>query len=184
MRPATAEGVAAVISTEPPRSRVLDVEALPHRIGPVRRIVSSQLHRWNLDPLVDTALLGVTELLANVHRHARYDKHCTVEMCLDKERLTISVTDHDPRPPRVDALSDTYATSGRGLAMLAALTDGWGSRPAHRGTGKAVWFVVRVPAAAFPPHPPSTAPPPAPGFPVTAAAPRPGRPRPVAVAAV
>lgn len=118
----------------------MELQALPSRIGQVRRIVSAQLRYWHLDPLIDRAALGVTELLTNVHQHARPDKTCTVEMELLLDRLTVSVHDHDPRLPELrDA--DPSATSGRGLAMLAAVADSWGARP-DGDSGKVVWFTL------------------------------------------
>lgn len=74
----------------------MELQALPSRIGQVRRIISAQLRYWHLDPLIDQAALGVTELLTNVHRHAQPDKTCTVEIEFLLERLTVSVHDHDP----------------------------------------------------------------------------------------
>jgi anti-sigma regulatory factor (Ser/Thr protein kinase) len=145
-----------VITTQQTRQCALELEALPKRIGQVRRIVSAHLRYWNLAPILDPALLGITELLANVHRHAEPDKHCTVELSFDEERLIVSVADHDPRPPRTGPRAGALDTSGRGLAMLEALTDGWGSRPDECGSGKVVWFALRGPAS--PPAPDGTAP--------------------------
>nr|WP_203644163.1 ATP-binding protein [Streptomyces sp. SID14478] len=119
---------------------------MPSRIRQVRRIVSAQLRYWHLDPLVDLAELGVTELLTNVHRHAEPDKMCAVEIELLGDRLTVSVSDHDPRPPVVrDA--DALATCGRGLAMVASVSESWGVRPAADG-GKVVWFTLPAPSPA------------------------------------
>jgi hypothetical protein len=129
-----------------PRECALELEAQPHRIGQVRRIVSATLRYWTLEPLVDTALLGLTELLANVHRHAQPDKRCTVELLHAKDRLTVSVTDNDPRPPRIGSRTESLATTGRGLAMVAALSDSWGTRPTADDSGKVVWFTLREPA--------------------------------------
>lgn len=123
-------GVAAVIS-EPSRHCTVELQALPSRIGQVRRIISAQLRYWHLDPLIDQAALGVTELLTNVHRHAQPDKSCTVEIELLLERLTVSVHDHDPRLPTVREPSAS-STSGRGLALIAAVSESWGS---VRGAG-------------------------------------------------
>ncbi|MEU2390923.1 ATP-binding protein [Streptomyces sp. NPDC007369] len=81
------------------RHCVVELQALPSRIGQIRRIVSAQLRHWQLDPLIDRAALGVTELLSNVHRHAQPDKRCTVEIELRLGRLTVSVYDSDPRLP-------------------------------------------------------------------------------------
>ncbi len=121
----------------------MELQALPSRIGQVRRIVSAQLRYWHLDPLIDRAALGVTELLTNVHRHARSDKTCVVEMELLLDRLTVSVRDHDPRLPVVEdtADGDALATRGRGLAMVAAVSESWGARPDGE-SGKVVWFTL------------------------------------------
>ncbi|GAU67309.1 hypothetical protein SSP35_04_03970 [Streptomyces sp. NBRC 110611] len=117
----------------------MELQAAPARIGQVRRIVSAQLRHWHLDALVDPAALGVTELLANVHRHARPSKYCTVELCALLDQLTVSVHDEDPRLPRLRA-ADDWETCGRGLALIAALSESWGVRP--ESTGKAVWFTL------------------------------------------
>jgi anti-sigma regulatory factor (Ser/Thr protein kinase) len=121
----------------------VELQALPSRIGQVRRIVSAQLRYWHLDPLIDRATLGVTELLTNVHRHAQPDKTCTVEMELLLDRLTVSVRDNDPRLPVVGDIdaADALATCGRGLAMVAAVSESWGARP-DGDSGKVVWFTL------------------------------------------
>lgn len=124
----------------------MELQALPSRIGQVRRIVSAQLRYWHLDSLIDRAALGVTELLTNVHLHARPDKTCTVELELLLDRLTVSVRDHDPRLPVVDD-ADPLATRGRGLAMVAAMSDSWGARP-DGDSGKVVWFTLPTAAPA------------------------------------
>lgn len=132
----------------------MELQALPSRIGQVRRIVSAQLRYWHLDPLIDRAALGVTELLTNVHQHAQPDKTCTVEIELLLDRLMVSVRDHDPRLPVVadiDAVdakdADTLATCGRGLAMVAAVSESWGVRPDGE-SGKVVWFALPTPVPA------------------------------------
>lgn len=131
----------------------MELQALPSRIGQVRRIVSAQLRYWHMDPLIDRAALGVTELLSNVHRHARPDKSCTVELELLVDRLTVSVRDHDPRLPVVPDAVDApdiapLATCGRGLAMVAAMSESWGARP-DGDNGKVVWFTLPAPSVAL-----------------------------------
>lgn len=126
--------------SQPSRHCTVELQALPSRIGQVRRIISAQLRYWHLDPLIDPAALGVTELLTNVHRHAHPDKTCTVDVELLLDRLTVSVHDHDPRLPTVHD-ADSSATHGRGLALVAAVSESWGVRP--RGdAGKVVWFTL------------------------------------------
>ncbi|MGJ5892821.1 ATP-binding protein [Streptomyces sp. V2] len=162
--------------SNPNRHCTVELQALPARIGQVRRIVTAHLRYWQLDPLIDRAALGVTELLANVHRHARPDKTCVVEMELLLGQLTVSVRDHDPRLPVVtgpDDLDDidALATCGRGLAMVAAVSESWGAR-SEGEDGKVVWFTL---SAAGPVSPPAKVMPPA-----DLAAPHPAAPHPVA----
>ncbi|MFF9011894.1 ATP-binding protein [Streptomyces sp. NPDC014870] len=140
--------------SEPSRHCTVELQALPSRIGQVRRIVSAHLRYWHLDALIDHAALGVTELLTNVHRHAQPDKMCTVEIELLLDRLTVSVHDHDPRIPHVDGRAglphpddvDECATSGRGLAIIEAVSESWGIRP--HDTGKVIWFTLPAPTPA------------------------------------
>ncbi|MCJ0875476.1 ATP-binding protein [Streptomyces sp. AP-93] len=142
------------------RHCVVELQALPLRIGQIRRIVSAQLRHWQLDPLIDRAALGVTELLSNVHRHAQPDKTCTVEIELRLGRLTVSVYDSDPRLPMLRdsgaagacgaarpadvAPVDALETSGRGLALVEALSEAWGARRQDDCPGKVVWFSLRA----------------------------------------
>ncbi|WP_240134687.1 ATP-binding protein [Streptomyces sp. MUM 178J] len=167
--------------SQPSRHCTVELQALPSRIGQVRRIISAQLRYWHLDSLIDHAALGVTELLTNVHRHAQPDKLCRVELKLLRGVLRVSVRDHDPRLPvphggvgtglgsradvdtggaagvegrggtrgRGDA--DPFATSGRGLALIEAMSESWGARPDGED-GKVVWFTL-----AAPPPPPLAA---------------------------
>ncbi|WEH43240.1 ATP-binding protein [Streptomyces sp. NBC_01218] len=138
--------------SEPSRHCTVELQALPSRIGQVRRIMSAQLRHWHLDPLIDRAALGVTELLTNVLRHAEPDKSCTVDIELLLDRLTVSVHDRDPRLPTVN-VAETFATSGRGLALIAAFSESWGVRPGGEA-GKVVWFTLTTPstgAKALPP---------------------------------
>lgn len=145
------------------RHCVVELQALPLRIGQIRRIVSAQLRHWQLDPLIDRAALGVTELLSNVHRHAQPDKTCTVEIELRLGRLTVSVYDSDPRLPMLRDSGaagasgasgaarpagvppvDALETSGRGLQLVEALSEAWGARQQDDRAGKVVWFSLRA----------------------------------------
>ncbi|MFD6191193.1 ATP-binding protein [Streptomyces sp. NPDC060275] len=139
--------------THPSRHCTVELQALPSRIGQVRRIVSAQLRYWHMDLLIDRAVLGVTELLTNVHLHARPDKTCTVEIELLLDRLTVSVRDHDARLPVVDD-AEPLATCGRGLAMVAAMSESWGARPDGE-SGKVVWFTLPTAVTAAPVTAPS-----------------------------
>lgn len=173
----------------------MEVQVLPERIGQVRRIVSAQLRYWHLDQLIEAVALGVSELLTNVYLHAESDKRCTVDLVWVLDQLTVSVHDGDAREP-VPPGSDPLATHGRGLALVAAVSQSWGVRSADGG--KTVWFALpaartapgagrgRAPAAARPRPPADGGParrsapdrrsPRTPGSPLPAPGTRPPRP--------
>ncbi|MEV0778916.1 ATP-binding protein [Streptomyces sp. NPDC050428] len=136
--------------SQPSRQCTVQLQALPSRIRQVRRIVSAQLRYWQLDPLIDQAALGVTELLTNVHRHAQPDKTCTVDIKLLLDRLTVAVHDHDPRLPTVKE-ADPLDMCGRGLALIQAVSESWGVRP-EGDAGKVIWFTLPAPSTAAPPR--------------------------------
>lgn len=137
--------------SQPSRQCTVELQALPSRIRQVRRIVSAQLRYWQLDPLIDQAALGVTELLTNVHRHAQPDKMCTVDIKLLLDRLTVSVHDHDPRLPTIKE-ADPLDVCGRGLALIEAVSESWGVR-AEGDAGKVIWFTLPALSAAPPRNP-------------------------------
>lgn len=56
--------------------------------------------------------------------------------------------DNDPRLPVVQD-AEPFATCGRGLAMVAAVSESWGVRP-HGESGKVVWFTLPASSAAVP----------------------------------
>jgi anti-sigma regulatory factor (Ser/Thr protein kinase) len=105
--------------------------------GAARTWVGATLADWEVHgDVVDTAVLGVNELVTNALLHARSTSR--VELDLDDQRLLVLVTDTGlgPAPEQQDA--DPTAMRGRGLLLVEALTDAWGSEQTSRGT--TVWF--------------------------------------------
>ncbi|MFE7124872.1 SpoIIE family protein phosphatase [Streptomyces sp. NPDC057617] len=105
----------------------------PQSAGTARKFVGEQLAAWHLDELVTTTELLVSELIANVVRHARGPVrlrllHCTALVC--------EVYDGSPTTPRIRRASETDE-GGRGLQMVAALSEHWGIR--YTGSGKCIW---------------------------------------------
>ena len=89
------------------------------------------------DRLDDVALI-TSELATNAVHHARSAFMLSVRD-LPGPRLRISVSDDDDRPPHQVA-ARPGALSGRGLAMVASLSDSWGVQT--RDHGKTVWAEV------------------------------------------
>jgi hypothetical protein len=88
--------------------------------------------------LIECAVLGVDELVANVCRHAQTP--LVVDIGMDAEgSVRIDVTDLSPTPP-VRRTAGDEAVDGRGLTLLDACGQ-WGLAPTtNSGGGKTVWF--------------------------------------------
>ncbi|MEU9379958.1 ATP-binding protein [Streptomyces sp. NPDC048279] len=81
--------------------------------------------------------LLASELIANAVLYT--DAPCDVAVTRTDERLRVEVTDTDPfLPSAVEAGPDEE--SGRGLLLVNALADAWGTRP--EPNGKTTWFEI------------------------------------------
>jgi hypothetical protein len=94
--------------------------------------------------LVDSAQLGVSELVTNALLHGEPPVEVRLRGTRDHPR--IEVTDRSPVPPRVprrifdDADGDLIPTFGRGLSLVAMMSARWGADLDHDRAGKSVWF--------------------------------------------
>jgi len=115
--------------------------ATPEGVRDARRWVRSVLAPVHDEP-VATAELVVTELGANVARHTS-DADFLVEVDDDHVRrlIHLSVSDGMDTDLRVTA-AEGDAESGRGLAIIEALSARWGVE--RTGTGKRVWVELRA----------------------------------------
>ncbi|MFI1801722.1 PAS domain S-box protein [Streptomyces sp. NPDC020379] len=105
-----------------------------------RRFVAEALTTWNCSEALDDARLLTSEVLTNALSHAAGPIQLRVRRSIDA--LTIEVTDHNPQPPQL-RLTEEGDESGRGLLLVDALADSWGTRPLDRG--KTIWFTLRLP---------------------------------------
>ncbi|MFD4693128.1 ATP-binding protein [Streptomyces sp. NBC_00683] len=96
---------------------------------------------------VDAILLSVSELITNAHVHAHSDAQLVLTW--DSRCLHVSVHDSDPVPPAQQP-EDHTTTSGRGLAIVDALADGWATHP--QASGKTITACFVPPGAPKPPH--------------------------------
>nr|WP_137994680.1 ATP-binding protein [Streptomyces vilmorinianum] len=107
-----------------------------HSAGHMRRILRIFLSRWGLDHLSDASALALTELVANVVRHVP-GRRCTVLILREPHGLRVEVADGMPGPLYAKA-AVPLAESGRGLALVEAVTERWGVESSDGG--KTVWF--------------------------------------------
>jgi anti-sigma regulatory factor (Ser/Thr protein kinase) len=87
--------------------------------------------------VLDEAELLVSELATNAVLHGAPPVTVRVE-CDGSVGLCVSVTDHDPHPPR-ELAAGPDDESGRGITLVDLISDRWGVHQ-HLGDGKEVWF--------------------------------------------
>ncbi|WP_431683226.1 ATP-binding protein [Kitasatospora sp. KL5] len=91
-------------------------------------------------PEANDALLVACELLANAYRHT--PGPLCLDLDLDHETLTVSVTDASTRPPVVRPYRP-QEPHGHGMHIVDRLAVTWGVTPAP--SGKTVWAVLPAP---------------------------------------
>lgn len=114
----------------------------PHEASAVaecRHRVRGQLERWGLDSHALTAEMVVSELVTNVIRHT--NGTATVRLIRDRS-LTVEVSDEAPTAPHLRH-ARVQDEDGRGLLIVAALSDRWGTR--YTEDGKTVWTEESLP---------------------------------------
>jgi anti-sigma regulatory factor (Ser/Thr protein kinase) len=84
--------------------------------------------------------MGVSELVTNVLLHAATDARVTLD--LSPERLLVTVGDTGTRGAPVRTNSEPGATRGRGLGLVAEITDACGIE--RNVSGSTVWFEIRT----------------------------------------
>jgi anti-sigma regulatory factor (Ser/Thr protein kinase) len=102
-----------------------------------RRWIAQRCHQWGCDELADNAALMLTELVTNVYLHAGTD--CLIQAAYAQPTLSVAVSDENGFEVRHGAVPDS-AEDGRGLSIVAALADAWGTR--RDGGSKRVWFAL------------------------------------------
>lgn len=80
------------------------------------------------------------EVVANAVVHGPEHGRVRVTVRIDPRGVRVGVTDESPARPRVQHPAPT-AVSGRGMALVEALSRSWGV-DVHDGEGKTVWFLV------------------------------------------
>jgi hypothetical protein len=105
----------------------------PRAAGEARRHVREQLALWGLDHLAMTTELLASELVGNVVRHAKGPLQLRL---LYSAELVCEASDGSLTMPRIRRASD-MDEGGRGLQLIAALSQRWGTR--YTPTGKCIW---------------------------------------------
>ncbi|GAA4577223.1 ATP-binding protein [Micromonospora coerulea] len=137
VRPDCAEATALAGAAAAPRLRAR-LEPVAEACRRARELVADACGRWNIPELTGPASLVLTELVANVVRHAGTPMQVTVT--LRRPYLQVAVADGSRRAARAVTGRDARAEGGRGLMLVRELTQRWGSAPT--GDGKVVWAML------------------------------------------
>jgi len=116
-----------------------------------RDLVARTCLDWECSAQVGAATLVISELVTNAMLHAGTDLSVSLARCGPWMRL--AVRDANSRTPQPQ-LVDTSQVSGRGMLLVAAVSEAWGVLPTSDG-GKVVWAVL--PAGARAAQHPTTA---------------------------
>ncbi|MEV3987415.1 ATP-binding protein [Streptomyces sp. NPDC049837] len=121
----------------------------PRSAGQARRFVRATLASWSLPSLVPDMTLVVSELVTNAVRHALVPSSPPLEhpVWLGLFRypgaVVCAVSDPSSVPPRPRDADDAEG-SGRGLALVGALSESWSWERAPL-RGKTVWATLSLP---------------------------------------
>ena len=123
----------------------IELEGDPRAASAVRRFLREQLGSWDVDEdTIVSAELCASELVNNVIMHARSAFQLNVH--LEERALTVTVRDVGRgSPPAGDHHSpvqddDSMRVFGRGLTLIDAIADRWGSD--RDASGPIAWFVL------------------------------------------
>jgi anti-sigma regulatory factor (Ser/Thr protein kinase) len=116
----------------------VSLPANPRSVAEARRLLRTALD-GHQPAAVEDAILMISELVTNAVRHTR--DVLLVLVTIHHDTLRVDVTDNNPTMP-VAPDHEHNATSGRGLAIVEALADQWGSTPT--ADGKTIWFEISL----------------------------------------
>ena len=110
------------------------------------RFLRDLLATWQVgDEVLDSAELCLSELVTNAVVHAGTSSVLTVE--LEQDLLKVAVRDRGAGEiPNLVEDEDPLKVFGRGLQLVDALADRWGTEQDESGTTS--WFALRVERAA------------------------------------
>lgn len=113
----------------------------PESAAVARRLVRTALIAWGLEEHIDDAMLVITELVSNAVHHGRLASIRVVVTRPAEHRVRLGVVDRSRALPVMRTDSDGNRLRGRGLVLVDALTERWGT-DLHQW-GKDVWAELK-----------------------------------------
>ncbi|MER6738244.1 SpoIIE family protein phosphatase [Streptomyces puniciscabiei] len=130
------------------RTRALDTDQVatwalpsdPAAVAQARAEILAQLTQWQLHEVAFTAELVASELITNAIRYGRPP----IRLRLIRDTtLLCEVFDANSTAPHLRR-ARTLDEGGRGLLLVAQLTERWGTR--HHAEGKTIWAEIALPS--------------------------------------
>ncbi|MBZ3906675.1 MULTISPECIES: SpoIIE family protein phosphatase [Streptomyces] len=118
---------------DPERVATWDVSPDPSAVAEARKYALGRLESWGLNDAAFVTELVVSELVTNAIRHA--EPPVRLRLIHDRS-LICEVSDASSTAPHMRR-ARSYDEGGRGLLLIAQLTQRWGTRPTP--TGKTIW---------------------------------------------
>jgi anti-sigma regulatory factor (Ser/Thr protein kinase) len=104
--------------------------------------VRDVLSEWHLSGMEADACLVATELVTNGLRHGGGAESIT--LTANNRYLRIAVADKATRRSPRRLYRELTAEGGRGIALVEAVSDTWGTTRSRLRRGKAVWCKLRI----------------------------------------
>jgi anti-sigma regulatory factor (Ser/Thr protein kinase) len=130
-------------------STYLELRALPTAVSCSRLHTKHVLWEWGLSDLAEVTELLVSELMTNAYQttvEQRLLAPIRLRLSHNHDQVLIEVWDGDPippQPPTGNELPSDDAESGRGLLLVATLSERWNWYTVRNWGGKVVWAEVR-----------------------------------------
>ena len=124
----------------------LELGALEGAVPSARLHAQHILWEWRLTPLTEAVKQVVSELVTNSVAAARAMPQIgPVHLWLlsDTRKVLVMVWDANPQPPALIE-ADDFAENGRGLFLVQAFSERWGTYPTPQMGGKVVWALIRA----------------------------------------
>jgi anti-sigma regulatory factor (Ser/Thr protein kinase) len=125
------------------RRAAIVVPPMPESVKAARDWAREQLADWGVaDGDQHSIVTGISELITNAVLHAGTESHLTLD--LDSGMVAVTVADSGNRGEPLLTGADPMAVRGRGLSLVRAISDAFGSHRTSAGT--TVWFEVSLSA--------------------------------------
>ncbi|MER7933111.1 MULTISPECIES: SpoIIE family protein phosphatase [unclassified Streptomyces] len=119
-----------------------EVPADPEHVARARTLTTDQLGAWRLEDLSFTTELVVSELVTNAIRYG--GSPIRLRLIRDTAMLICEVSDGSSTAPHLRR-ARVFDEGGRGLLLVAQLTQRWGTR--QTSAGKTIWCEQSLPPA-------------------------------------